>query len=545
MDKQTFSEYGWIVISLILVAVFVIACPAVMLNVSDTLGKQSDSLTKTENQGGLEPPSLLLANDKLKITEGSPDTVSYVVTINNENKETITAIHPETPYDLSHLPCGTHKLSVIAKDAEDNESSDVFTYYVNSKKNSISETHYITDSAYGGIDEIVAIGATDPNYVIALYINGYKKVVIIKNGKDSDGKIMTSAPLTHKNSITSVVIRDGVVNIGQSLFQDCTKLQKVDMPDSVTSIHANAFKNCTSLTSVGISKNVTFIDHAAFENCGITSISVPGTVQSLGQYVFNNCTNLKKVTLSEGITSVGAGMFNCCTSLAELKLPNSLETINYSAFKGCIALQNVEIPHSVTEIADGAFYGCKKLTDIIIPGSVKTLGSLGTTGRNEGVFEQCENLESVIFADIDANTKSALKTIGDSTFYGCKKLTEITIPNQTEVIGQYAFESCENLVSVELSNRLKAISDMTFHNCSSLTSITVPSRVTSIGVSAFEGCSKLSKATLNNGLLTIKEYAFKDCVSLTPANTLIPASCIDIAKNAFEGCTGLPNNFPK
>ena len=49
-----------------------------------------------------------------------------------------------------------------------------------------------------------------------------------------------------------------------------------------------AFRDCTSLTSVVIPEGVTEIGFGAFDNCNLTSVVVPKSVRKIGHEVFND-----------------------------------------------------------------------------------------------------------------------------------------------------------------------------------------------------------------------------------------------------------------
>ena len=72
----------------------------------------------------------------------------------------------------------------------------------------------------------------------------------------------------------------------------------------------------------------------------------------------------------------------------------------------------------------------------------------------------------------------------DGLFMGDTNLTNITIPNNVRVIGDFSF-SGSGLTSVTIGNGVTSIGGNAFSYCSSLTGVTIPNSVTSIGLSAF------------------------------------------------------------
>ena len=108
---------------------------------------------------------------------------------------------------------------------------------------------------------------------------------------------------------------------------------------------------------------------------------------------------------------------------------------------------------------------------------------------SEGLFIQCQNLESVTIGseDINAkafwnctklktiNLKSSVETIGSEAFAYCTSLNEVTLPSTVRYMGQKAFENCQQLKVVKiknrnLSDRVKSSVHMFFANTPYLTS---------------------------------------------------------------------------
>jgi len=111
-------------------------------------------------------------------------------------------------------------------------------------------------------------------------------------GSDSLWGWNSCEKILHINNelVTSLVIPDGVTNIGSSAFQNCSNLTSVTIPNSVTNIGASAFSGCSKLES----------------------ITIPNGVTSIGSSAFKKCSSLTSVTISVGLTCIGTDAFSGC-----------------------------------------------------------------------------------------------------------------------------------------------------------------------------------------------------------------------------------------
>lgn len=372
----------------------------------------------------------------------------------------------------------------------------------------------------------------------------------------------TASPWRYWGAIRSVVITDGVKNIGDRAFEYCGSLSSVKIPDSVghigeyafshsglssvelpgsvTKIERGVFYGCGSLSSVTIPDSIKSIDAYAFGNCdSLNSIKIPNSVRSVGEYAFS-CSGLSSVEIPGSITKIEQGVFYDCDSLSSVTIPGSVRDIGNSAFGGCRELSSVTIPDSVRSIGDSAFSGCRKLSSITIPGGVKSIGA----GAFEGCYEYRDNtgLASVTIM-------SGVENIGDSAFRGCGKLSSVTIPDSVTSIGENAFYNCSSLSNVTIPDGVKSIGSGAFAYCKGLSGIVIPDSVSSIGANAFGRCTMLTDIEVSeenseycavDGVLYDKE---KTLLSACPAGKsgdfVIPTGVKAIEAWAFNGCTGL------
>ena len=82
-------------------------------------------------------------------------------------------------------------------------------------------------------------------------------------------------------------------------------------------------------------------------------------------------------------------------------------------------------------------------------------------------------------------------------------------------IGDWAFQYCVRLTSVELPSTITSIGDNGFTYCTQLTHITLPEALTSIGIDAFHACMRIEEVIIPDNVTTIGEEAFYNCGAIT------------------------------
>ena len=119
--------------------------------------------------------------------------------------------------------------------------------------------------------------------------------------------------------INKVVLRVGVMRIGDYAFSGCSNLTSINIPEGVTSIGGGAFYRCSSLASINIPEGVTSIKYDTFARCSsLTSITLPESMTVIEEFAFYECRSLTSITLPEGMTSIGYEAFAWCSHLASI-----------------------------------------------------------------------------------------------------------------------------------------------------------------------------------------------------------------------------------
>lgn len=266
----------------------------------------------------------------------------------------------------------------------------------------------------------------------------------------------------------------------------------------------------------------------SLKSLNLSEATFTETGKIVPESIFQNCKNLQHVDLSN-MTEIGKWAFNNC-ALTEITIPASVTIIREEAFKNCSALTTLKFEKGTSEsekelvLKEGAFYGCGNMdlaNNGVLPSRIISIANLTfqecgitklTLPQNDKLTGVSRNLD---FNGVQTDYMGAL---GYGVFFGCRKLTDLTIPANVTVINEVAFQDCnlQNVTFKDATN-ITEIQKNAFTNNQNLTGIFANkdfANLKTIGEGAFLNCFKLTDADFNNltkNVTRIERETFRNC----------------------------------
>lgn len=234
--------------------------------------------------------------------------------------------------------------------------------------------------------------------------------------------------------------------------------------------------------------------NSTFEDCTLleTSPAIPSSIKMM-QATFENCTSLiapPDISNCKELRTMANTFLNCksLTDLSEFVIPNSVTTMD-GTFWGCTSLTKAPAISTSLVRMDSAFYNCSSLVDApAIPSTVENMYQ---------TFDGCTSL----VVPPDMSNATGLKKL-DNTFEECSSLkTAPNLSNSTQLETMHAaFNNCKSLLNAPDLSNCTQLTDMScaFKYCRALTTGTViPSSVTDMGMVFYYCTSLTGTVTIN------------------------------------------------
>ena len=437
MDKETLSNYGWIVICVLVLAV--------MIALATPFGSYISTAVKSTTQGLFDTNKNALNSTGL-INIGDQSFSDGTGTGGSDNKQTSTVQYNGNDFTLSSFK-GEAWTNVIAR------NNAVF---------GTDSNGYVTVLSADKLGTLAATsGTATPRYLL----KASNKVST--NDKVEANAVYTVGEEASSGGDTSSTVRNGKIPAGATYTIKATN----------TLISEGNFPS-----TLGTGDVYTEGDYIYTYNKGLTKESIDeynyGTEWSVKAQSTTKTEYGTILTEIAGkpITNMVKAFSGCYQFAVAPKIPDKVTDMSY-AFSGCRALTTAPtIPNSVTNMY-GTFQGCKSLTTApVIPNGVTNMGN---------TFQGCSSLTT---APVIPNGVTEMY----ATFFGCTSL--ITAPEIPDSVTKMdnTFYNCTSLTTAPtIPDSVTHISSA-FRYCTSLTvAPAIPEKTIHIS-GAFYGCTSLT-----------------------------------------------------
>ena len=335
-----------------------------------------------------------------------------------------------------------------------------------------------------------------------------------------------------KDSITKIVIDDGVTSIGSKAFIAYTNVTSVNIGKDVSEIGVGALSQLSACTKFNVSSEnsnfTTDTTGALFDHSKTKLIAFP-------------CgSSATTYEIPDTVTTISYGAFSRAASLTTIKIPesSSLSTIGYGAFAFTTALETVNlIPASVETIGDIPFaqsgvkyiYCADKdtkdliqnkvtglLVDVLLPGETPAIEFTTDSGYTYRIDDGKALL-------VSAPKNEETPTVPSEVTY-----QETTYPVTGIWKGAFAISLDWTEANSSADKRNETI-----------TSVVLPDSVTQIGERAFYFCKNLSKITIQANTVSIDKLAF--ATQNTSGTTVDFSAVTTLQSNSTDKWAGVKN----
>lgn len=409
---------------------------------------------------------------------------------------------------------------------------DNIKYTVTNSESNEAEVSGFDDVANAVANLVIPAVATDPTTSTAYTVVGVGLSAFQSN-----------------STIETVQLPVSVEYLGQFAFATISTLTSINL-DSVVTIAKKAVGECGNLEYIGesLAKCTTLGDYAFNKSLKkITSFVMP-MMQSVGIgaiYESSSATastGLISVDVPASVTSIGKIFLGRCHNLTSVQLNwTDLSTVSIASdnFFRDVVLDNITLYVPVNKKAtyEGHALWGKFPSENIVEGVMPEIGTSFVVNNLKYMITGGNPLEVNVvgFDDLDAATASitipaTVINPSDANVYNVVSIG-VDAFSCTSKDGKYTGDIRNQVLeSVSLPSSVKTIGNYAFNSCRKLESINL-SEVVTIGGSAFSVCDKMTTTGELTNATSLGNYAFNNCYGLS---SLVIPSAVTIGDGAIS-----------
>ena len=323
-----------------------------------------------------------------------------------------------------------------------------------------------------------------------------------------------------------------------------SQIEYANVTYAVTSIGINAFIDNEIIKSVTIPMGIKYISSSAFRRCSnLMSVEIPSSINDIGSGAFRECDKLAAVHISDLSAWCNIDFANAPANplynsghlflnnedIVDLCIPDGVQEIKRFAFSNGIGFKSLEIPKSVKRIGEKCFEGCTNLnkiniTDLSAWCSIKFYEYSNPLQYAKHLYLNNEEIKDLI---IDGNVSN----ISNYAFQGCEGLTTLTLSEGVLSVGQSAFSRCPNLTKVFIPLSLQEMKAFAFGEFDGLSFM-----ISDLGAWAKMEKSKIDGSTVFGSIATNYDLYLNENIV---ENLELPEDLFYIANCAFMNCRSI------
>lgn len=341
-------------------------------------------------------------------------------------------------------------------------------------------------------------------------------------------EVIESCAFWDNQNIEKVILPESLKNMGGDTFYNCKNLCFVNIPKNVEAMGNNPFAGCPLIEIENESPYFTLEGNALYQDKKIIWYSIKGSREEkeyeirkgttvIGKHCFYLCDDLEKVTVPESVRVMENNPFSGCTKISldcRTKAYKVIDDVIYNG-KGttvCGTLNRIKneclvLPEGVKRISRNSFWNCKGINKIVLPQTLEDIGYNPFVGCSNISFESKSKNYKVVDGVLYNKDMSKIICCPPEKAQGIVHIADSVLE-----LERGAFSGCTGMTGINLHN-VNKINKSCFTNCSGLTEVSVTDFVSYLGEWSFAHCENLKTVSVNKDT-----FIDRNALSNSPVN---------------------------
>ena len=345
-------------------------------------------------------------------------------------------------------------------------------------------------------------------------------------------------------NICDIKLPQKIKEIGTFALSGCIKLDIINIPMGVNKIEDYAFKDCNLKTVIVNDSEPALITSSTFPDRANTALTIQvgkketylstnywkdfKVIIDSSDFIHFSDKQVERLCVSNKVKNwdVNGDGILCkeevanVGSLADIVTQGAVLAYDSPFLKTDItSFDELQYFTGLTRIEGWTFYDCKNLSSIVIPENIESIG---------GGYSRFG--PSYSYQEASIVTWKGRDELG--AFNGCSSLTSINIPESVKDIDKFAFLGCDGLQEVHIKN-MQSWLDIDFGDTNG-NPFNWSANPLSYAQHLFLDNKEVTTINFPNGVDKVKQYVFSGCQGLTSVS--LPNTIKSLGNGAFRGC---------